>query len=110
MFGEAGLVTDVVRESSVSALTTCRVLLFERAGLTIDDANDPNARERGRQHIVRSLEQAEEFVDLKHSVIIGMLAKVRNPRFQCMLLALVRSHSVTLASTWLSGRCHSLGL
>ena len=86
-FGEGGLVTDVVRDASVGALTNCRVLLLERSALEHDAEHHP-----GRQRFATALQATPEWTELRHSVIVGMLDAI--PFFS----ALVASRRAVLAT------------
>ena len=69
IFGEVGLVEDVVRDCSVSAVSTCRTWSIDRALL------DPREKYL-RPSIMDTLEKTPEWRELQVQVIEGMLASL----------------------------------
>ena len=69
IFGEVGLVEDVVRDYSVSAVTTCRMWSIDRSLL------DPRQKYL-RPQIMDALEATPEWRELQVTVIEGMLASL----------------------------------
>ena len=67
IFGEAGLVEDVVRDYAVSAVSTCRMWTIERSAL------DPFEKHL-RPPVMSRLESTAEWVALKQVVIEGLLS------------------------------------
>jgi CRP-like cAMP-binding protein len=87
MVGESGLVADAVRDLSVSALTACKVFIVDRSAL------DPHGADAWRRPpVMTALEKTDEYTELKHHVITGMLETL--PFF----MALVSSRRAALAS------------
>jgi len=66
-FGETALVADSLREHTVSALSTSRVLMLERGVV------DPEGEAWRRPEVTTALQATAEWAELRHMVITNML-------------------------------------
>ena len=70
---EACLVAEVARETSVSAITPCHVLVIERSALVWNEPTELDPRRVLRAPPMAALTTTPEFHELRISVIAGML-------------------------------------
>ena len=70
---EACLVAEVARETSVSAITPCHVLVIERSALVWNEPTELDPRRVLRAPAMAALQTTPEFHELRISVIAGML-------------------------------------
>ena len=69
-FGEAGLLADVLREHTVSAIGVCRAFVLDRSTI------DPPREAWRRPEVTAALQATPEWAELRHTVTSGMLEQL----------------------------------